>query len=372
MEQVEHFIQDACEHLAVARMQEHAEKLGLSKLKYSLELRKAFICEVKNNNIKPSDFARFPEYELNIEKHIPKFVERIAAFSKGRDLIFRCNEKEKRNEGRKGDFDIEIDRKTLLSVSLKNYRNSVSRPQVSSGTFNSFALSFLFEKARGVGMLIDPRDHSVFKGSTKSTRDAVLSATGKSKFISPLHKLDDLNTQIKETFVKSNDFEFLDEVKFDSMRKYVGNSGARLVLEILNKLDPREVRNQIISRIGFDGKEDQLLFDPIRYSDSITVPKFQRLIKGVRETADMTFKVQGQSIVFNFVIEKSPVLKINIPFTINKNGAWISEEYAGTRFHKKEGIRLAANQRRPKKSRELATSVNTYVDFEAAGIFLIT
>ena len=60
---------------------------------------------------------------------------------------------------------------------------------------------------------------------------------------------------------------------------------------------------------------------------------------------------------------------VDVPFTINKNGAWISEEYQGERFHAKEQKMLATGQRRPKKSKELATSTNTYVDFAAAGIF---
>jgi hypothetical protein len=64
------------------------------------------------------------------------------------------------------------------------------------------------------------------------------------------------------------------------------------------------------------------------------------------------------------------LLQVDVPFTINKNGAWISGDYyTGTRWHAKEGRQLAWGQRRPKKSRELATSINTYVNFGATGIF---
>lgn len=370
MEDIEHNIQDACEHLAVARMQEHAEKLGLSKLKRSAALIEAFNNEVKKNDVKQSDFLRFPEYVANIEKYIPFFVERVASTTRGRDLRFHCNEKDNRNDGLKGDFEIQIDGKAPISVSLKNYRNSVSRPQVSSGTFNSFALSFLFEQHSSVGMLKDPRDGSVFRGSTKSTRDAALLATNRGQFVALVRALDELNSEIKELFVKSPDWEYLDEVKFDAARKRVGSTGARIVIDILNRIAPRDIRSQIIARIGFDGKEEQLLFDPVRYSDTLTVPKFRRLILGVRETAELTFNIHGQGIGFVFGIDEEAILKIHVPFTINKNGAWISEIYTGTRLHKKEGVRLVTGQRRPKKSRELATSVNTYVDLEAAGIFI--
>ena len=42
----------------------------------------------------------------------------------------------------------------------------------------------------------------------------------------------------------------------------------------------------------------------------------------------------------------------------------------GKRFHKKEGIALEWRERRPKKSKEISTSVNTYVDFKKAGLFI--
>ena len=79
---------------------------------------------------------------------------------------------------------------------------------------------------------------------------------------------------------------------------------------------------------------------------------------------------RGQGLGIEFVHENVVVLKAQVPFTINKNGAWISgTPYAGVRLHHKEGVELAFGQRRPKKSRELATSVNTYLDLQPTGIF---
>ena len=80
--------------------------------------------------------------------------------------------------------------------------------------------------------------------------------------------------------------------------------------------------------------------------------------------------MRGKGIGFDFVLEGETLVQVDVPFTINKNGAWISgTPYDGVRFHAKEGIDLAYGQRRPKKSKELATSINTYVNFGAAGIF---
>ena len=64
------------------------------------------------------------------------------------------------------------------------------------------------------------------------------------------------------------------------------------------------------------------------------------------------------------------MLSVNIPFTINKNGAWMSgTPYEGSTAYHNEPYPLAYNERRPRKSRELATSINTYLDLKSTGVF---
>ena len=370
MKQIEHFIQDACELLAVAEMQLHAEELGLSKRRLSPERMREYEEYVRNHKITAMDFAEYPQYRDNIKKHVHRFVERLAAHRPFRDIVFNCTERESRNKSMKGDFAIQIDGATPISVSLKNYRNSIGRPQVSAGTFNSFALSFLLIPAPGVGMYINTHDGSVFRGSQQTRRNQVLRNSGSAWALKPLDKLDELNQQIKQTFVYSDEYEFLSEDKFDAERKRVGAAGAEIVFGILSALPPSDIRRQIVERIGFAGTEEQLMFDPERYTDSITVSLFRDLINAVRHDAHFDFRIKGQGIAFEFSHGRKPLLGIHVPFTINKNGAWISETYSGTRLHPKEGVRLATGQRRPKKSKELATSINTYLDLESTGIFI--
>lgn len=370
METVEHHIQDAAELLAVAEMQFYAEQSGLSRGNRSKKMYREYENYLSERNVSARDLRKFPEYIDNIKIHIPTFINRFRNVKSTTDLHFHCNEKDQRNLGKKGDFAIEIDGNNRYSVSLKNYRKSIARPQVQAGTFNSFVLSFLFESAEGVGKFKDPRNGETFHGATKARRDACLRETNRSSFIPLLGKLDTLNSEIKETFVNSPKFEFLDESVFDKARKRVGNKGAELALEILEAIPINNIRKQMVQRIGFDGVEDQLMFDPIRYTDSITVPTFSNLIRSVREDADFQFGLNGQGISFEFSNKNKNILSIQVPFTINKNGAWISEKYTGKRFHEKEGKMLATGQRRPKKSRELATSVNTYLDLNSAGIFI--
>lgn len=328
-----------------------------------------FKVHLDRGGISSHDLKTFSQYLENVEKFIPIFIKRIVASKNPQILRVDLVEREFRNKSMKGDFELSIDG-NRHSVSLKNYRNSIARPQVSAGTFNSFALSFVLEATKGPGMFLDPRTGIPFKGSTKTKRDSALEHSGMKEVIPLFAELDRINDEIKQTFVYSKEFEFLDESKFDLARKRVGIEGAKLTEELLSTLELGRVRSEIIKRIGFDGAEEQLLFDPTRYADSLTVPKFGELINQVRTAASFSFQVVGQSLSFSFSDAGRILLKIQVPFTINKNGAWISEIYEGARFHDKEGLALRSGQRRPRKSRELATSVNTYVDLESTGIFL--
>jgi len=370
MRQVEHNIQDAFEPYVVGVMQATAEQLRLAPEGSSSIHFATHEEHLRSRRVTRDDLETYPEYKRNADRHSKSFVLRLNHDRRPRTLQFDFVEKNARNEGRKEDFIVIIDDKESVPFSLKNYRKSIARAQVSAGTFNSLACSFLFDAGGGVGIYIDPTSGRRFKGSNRAQRDLILAANGRQTAIESLNLLDDLNDEIKRLFVYSPEFEFLDEDTFDSHRKRVGARGAEILHDLISALPEDHVRTVMLARIGFDGNCEQLLFDPDSYSDSLTVPEFKYLIQKVRDDADLNFGIIGQSVRFTFSDSTKDLLVIDIPFTINKNGAWISEEYSGKRFHKKEGVALATGQRRPKKSKELATSVNTYVNFEAAGILL--
>jgi len=372
MRQVEHNIQDAFEPYAVGVMQATAEQLGLAPKGSSSIHFNTYKEHLRSRKVTSDDLETYPEYKRNADRHSKSFVLRLNHDRNPRTLRFEFVEREARNAGRKEDLIVILDGKESIPFSLKNYRKSIARAQVSAGTFNSLACSFLFDAGNGVGIYLDPTSSKRFKGSNRVQRDLILTATGRKSAIKSFALLDELNDEIKRLFVYSPEFKFLDEDKFDSQRKRVGTRGAEILHDLISSLPKEHVRSVMVARIGFDGSCEQLLFDPDRYSDSLTVPEFKYLIHKVRHDADLNFEIVGQSVRFAFSDSTKDLLVVDIPFTINKNGAWISEEYAGERFHKKEGVSLATGQRRPKKSKELATSVNTYVNFEAAGILLST
>ena len=92
-------------------------------------------------------------------------------------------------------------------------------------------------------------------------------------------------------------------------------------------------------------------------------------------TCELDYFRHAKNIRFEFKSGSEIILEIDIPFTLNSNGCWYKGDnagdvYEGKRFHKKEGIELMWGERRPKKSKEISTSVNTYVDFKKAGLFI--
>jgi hypothetical protein len=338
------------EYYAAGVMQSCAEKLGLARAGTSRTHFLEYEKHLSDRGVTASQLAEYPEYKSSADKHSEVFVNRLTATLKPGALRFQCVEKDARNAGRKEDFVVRVNEKQEIPFSLKNYRKSISPAQVSAGTFNSLACSFLFEPAGGVGMFISPIDGKRFKGSNQIKRNEILKGSGRSSLVHYFTTLAGLNEEIKQAFVYSPDFEFLDEQKFDAERKRVGAAGAKVIHDLLLALPEDHVRKVMLARIGFDGGCEQLLFDPDSYSDSLTVPKFRNLIEKVRGKATLRFRIFGQSIRFTFEHGSEELLSVDIPFTINKNGAWISEVYSGTRLHEKEGKRLATGQRRPKKS----------------------
>lgn len=114
---------------------------------------------------------------------------------------------------------------------------------------------------------------------------------------------------------------------------------------------------------GLDGDEEILFLANSNFIDSVTSELVSNLVSQIRDPkTTFDYELRQQSIDFAFAVDGANVLSVNIPFTINKNGAWMSDVYEGDRFHKKENMFLRTAQRRPKKSKELATSINTYVD----------
>lgn len=371
----EHHVQDALEIYAVALLQRLAERTGLAITADADVKLAAFVAyaELRGYALEDFETGRWSAYKSAYDEHLPVFFDRLVTKFPGESLDFVNVEVENRNVQLKGDFHIVLSSGRHISVSLKNYRNGALRPQVNSGTYNSFILNFLFDSP-GVGAFTDPMSGLPFRSTPAPIRDKVLEANGYAAIIPLMHKMDALNVDIRARFIATPEFEILDEAVFDRARKECGAAGAGLALEILGSIEPARLKVRALKMIGMDGAEEMLLMDPDRFTDSITNVTFGRLRDRIQDAATtLLVGRRGQGIGFDFVSDGEVILQVDVPFTINKNGAWISGDYyEGKRWHAKERKELTYGERRPKKSRELATSINTYVNFGATGIFEVT
>lgn len=372
MRDEEHHVQDALELYAVAKLQRLAQEQGISISADARTKLRAFAAYAERRGYRPADFqtGRWSAYKKAYDKHLPVFFGRLVRTLPGQRFDFVNVEVENRNAQLKGDFLIVTSRGTRISVSLKNYRGGALRPQLQSGTYNSFILGFLFESA-SVGTFADPTTGGTFRSSAVKERDRALTANGYAAIVPFMARMDALNAQIRSRFIDTPEFEFLDEDVFDRARKECGEAGVAIALQILTHINADRLKARGLKMIGMDGTEELLLMDPERFADTITNAAFSELRTALRDpTTTLRVGKRGQGIGFDFVKGERVLLQVDVPFTINKNGAWISgDHYEGTKWHVKESRPLAYGQRRPRKSRELATSINTYVNFGATGIF---
>lgn len=373
MRDEEHFVQDALEIYAVAKMQELAQDRGVAITGDASTKLRDFLIYAHQRGFSMDDFetGRWRMYKNSYDRHLPVFIDRLMEAFPGQSFDFTNTEVENRNAQLKGDFRITTSAGLSMSVSLKNYRNGALRPQLNSGTYNSFILNFLFDSP-GVGSFLDPLSGRTFRGTPASVRDVMLRANGYDAILPYMAQMDQLNAEIRARFIDTPEFAFLDEATFDRARKECGAAGASLAIQILTHIDPARLKARALKMVGMDGSEEMLLMDPNVLADTITNPVFRALRETLQDAATELRPVRkGQGIALDFInADNDVVLEVYVPFTINKNGAWISgDRYEGLRLHKKEGVELAWGQRRPRKSRELATSINTYVNFGATAIF---
>lgn len=372
--EVEHHIQDACEIFAVATLQRLAwEDSRGSRTSFDATIEE-FNDYLASRNLSESEIrgGSYSEYIISVERHVPAFYDRFTRLHPSGDLAFDVIEVEARNAKRKADFAITVaEERATYEVSLKNYRSSARRPQVCSGTFNSFILNMLFASP-SVGAFTDVNGET-FRGSDRTKRDFAVQNVAGAGTVLELKALDELNASMRELFL-GPEFEFLHPERFKTVAQQVGRRGRDICLSLLWSFPGERVRQRVLTMAGLDGAEDALFFDPDVSTDSITNERFRHLLETVQDpSTTLAYEKEGaQSIRFAFRDHEGvEVLTISVPFTINKNGAWISDSkyLNGPRYHAKEGQELAYGQRRPRKSREIATSVNTYVEFGKAGIF---
>lgn len=300
MDDDQHRIQDACEAYAVYVMQKTAEELGVATAASSGERWAEFIEYLRKSRLTLSDFetGEFGKYKRNTDLQVPNFVSRLKDLYRSSTFDFENVERDARNEGMKADVHIHVSGlRQPIPLSIKNYigGGGITRPQVSSGTFLSFACGFVFDRI-GVGQYEDPRpfaDKPVFQGSNAAIRAAVLEHEGRPELKEPLARLEALNAEMRADLL-ADDCEMYDQDRVRAAVTRCADIGIAIVLDILEKLGNSRVREKFLARIGMDGKEESLFFDADLYVDSITNPKYHQLREKLNDaTTTFSFDLPG-------------------------------------------------------------------------------
>ena len=367
----DHYIQDAAEAYIVYRLQDLAVKNNTALTNSAEDKKKLFNIYCYDRGI-TSDFEK-SIYKDNIDAIVDGFYSDLVNEYSNRKFDFVDVEKEFRDKKWKGDFIIQFEDESYVSFSLKNYKKGFNRIQLCSGTWHSFLNNFLFKSA-GVGTFIDPYSGQVFQGCDYEHRDSLVEKLGYSTLTNSYQFFDDVNTTIKEFYAygeKANQWSNVSTQWKHDCKEY-GLEAANKVIDALKGVDNSQVKSRIIQMAGLTDAEEILLVGKGKYLCSLFNKKYRDILKRVNsEECVVEYATKRKSIIFTLRDDDGIVVTVEVPFTLQKNGAWYlpKQRYSGTHYHEKEKVDLVYGQRRPKKSKEIATSINTYLNLKKAGVY---
>jgi|TARA_Y100000289_G_scaffold5306_1_gene4833 hypothetical protein len=364
---IEHYIQDAAEIRLTALLQEEAERRGVASKNISSEINEDFVKICVANQIQTKFFQS--KYSKNIDATYQQIVQDFIEQNPGRKFHFECVEVEFRNLGRKGDIIIVFDdgETKKLSVAVKNYQNGFDTIQVCSGTFNSTLNNFLFDDTDCVPGTYITSNGEKFTGRDREQRDRFVKESYP-ELLPYYAELDSINDDIRNFYINSKEAEYYENVedKWKEDCSAVGNKVASLMVEALSHLPNEMILNRLQKATGLVSDEHLLCLGKGKYLFSVTNPKYQKLCDRVKEATHVEIVSKGQSVFYHICDDEGTIISINQPCTLQKNGAWFAtneEKFDGLREKNDKGKKfmLKWGQRRPRKSKELATSTNMYL-----------
>ena len=365
----DHYMQDAAEAYIVFKLQELAVENGVALTDDIGEKFDTFMTHCSKCGI-TQEFGD-SVYKENIDVVVDGFFHDLMTKYLGRKFDVVNVEKIFRDLKKKGDFAIYFSENDYVSFSLKNYKNGYDRIQLCSGTWNSFLNCLLFESA-GVGMFINPITKQHFKGSNRSVRDQLIESMGFSPLKGIYSDFDNILDSVRSFYVYSDEANMWQNVatRWKNDCAEYGLNAAQSVVDALKTLDNNQIKQRIIKMAGLNYDEEILLIGKGEYCCSLFNDTYADILRRVNnEESVVEYKVNGKGVLFT-ITDGEDIVSIEVPFTLQKNGAWYlcGEEYEGTVYHKKEQVDLAYGQRRPKKSKEINTSTNTYLNLKKAGV----
>ena len=366
----DHFIQDATEAYIVYLLQAHAVENKVAITDDVAEKHNTFIQYCEDRDI--LDEFNKSIYKENIYVVIDKFILDLLAKYPNRKFDFVDVEREFRDKKLKGDFIIQFEDGSLISFSLKNYKKGFDRIQLCSGTWHSFLNNFLFESA-GVGTFFNPFTQEVFQGCNREYRDSLIEKLGYDALKEVYTFFDSINDTIKKFYTYGEQARYWKNVsaQWKGDCAAYGLKAAEKIISALDSIPKDMIKNRIIKMAGLNYDEEILLVGNGKYLCSLFNQKYAQILKRVNSTESVVeYITNGKGLLFTLCDSVGVIVNIEVPFTLQKNGAWHlpKTKYVGTQYHNKEGVALIHGERRPKKSKEISTSINTFLNLKKSGV----
>ena len=366
----DHFIQDAAEAYIVYLLQANAVKNKVAITDDVIVKYNTFIEYCEDRDI--LDEFNKSVYKENIDVTINKLISDLLDKYPNRKFDFLDVEREFRDKKLKGDFIIQFEDGSFISFSLKNYKKGFNRIQLCSGTWHSFLNNFLFESA-GVGTFFNPFTQEVFQGCNREYRDSLIEKLGYDALKEVYTFFDSINDTIKKFYTYGEQARYWKNVsaQWKGDCAAYGLKAAEKIISALDSIPKDMIKNRIIKMAGLNYDEEILLVGNGKYLCSLFNQKYAQILKRVNSTESVVeYITNGKGLLFTLCDSVGVIVNIEVPFTLQKNGAWHlpKTKYVGTQYHNKEGVALIHGERRPKKSKEISTSINTFLNLKKSGV----
>lgn len=366
----DHYIQDAAEIYLAAELQKHAENHDVAISHCSATQEEEWISYCTERGVLSKFLSS--KYKTNVDKTVHQLLPEFINQFPNRKFYFTCVDAEYRNKNLKGDLLITFDNCEQLSVSVKNYKNGFDSIQVCSGTFNSTLNNFLFDNTNCSPGIYKDNNGNKFKGSKREVRDNLVEEIAP-QLLGYYHQLDAINDAVRNFYINSDQARYWDDVKtqWESDCKSIGKQVAQTISEAVNQIDNKLVLKRLLKATGIVSDEHLLCIGKGNYLFSITNKDYAKLQERLGNATNVNTYAKGQSVFYEICDLDGIILTINQPCTLQKNGAWHAlneDRFEGLREKKDKGkkVLLAWGERRPAKSKELATSTNTYLRLKEA------
>jgi len=370
----DHYMQDTGEKRCVALLQEEAEMRGISIDFSSTDKHRICNDYARERGIE-EEFSK-SIYNRNLYEAKPYILDALTSKFPNCSFGFTDVEKENRDIAKKGDFLVHVrgeEHNLDISVSLKNHKTSIDSVQLKSGTWISFLVS-LFFKQTGTGKYLNHITGEQFLSRDKQDRNTAFVDAGLECIVPCLEFADQVQQEIKAFYASDPQAKYWDDVsaKWKKDCQQYSTQMLDLIAETFGTIDTTIIKDNVLKSAGLTTDEEILLIGRNgKTLFSLIDERYAALLNELKhDETTLQVKKNKKNLVFSFTNNQKTIIEIDIPFTLQKNGAWYlsATKYSGVIYHPKEKIHLSYGERRPKKSNEIATSINMRLNLKKARI----